>query len=122
MRANIPTDNDETVLRPVVDDVPAIEKITKEMLELARLGNSPDWQIIVKYINARIEIYKSGLFGEDLTGQPTSVIGERFLAAQSVVAEFQSLIDQVNQNTEAVNEVAKEAAMEKANDKATENA
>ena len=110
MRANVPTDNDENVIRPVVDDTPAIEKITREQLELASLGNSPDWAIIVKYMEARIDIYKNGLFGEDLTAQDTSVIGQRFLAAQSVVAEFQSLIDQVNQNTEVVNEAAKEAA------------
>lgn len=109
MRANIPTDNDENVIRPVTEDVPAIEKVTKEQLELAKIGNNPDWGIIVKYLEARIDIYKNGLFGEDLTAQPTEVIGQRFLAAQSVVAEFQSLIDQVTQNTEAVNEAAKQS-------------
>lgn len=109
MRANVPTDSDENVTRPVVDDALPIEKITQEQLELAKLGNGGDWQIIVKYLDARIEIYKNGLFGEDLTGKDTSVIGQRFLAAQSVVAEFESLIVQIEQNTTAVNEALEDS-------------
>lgn len=108
MRANVPT-NDETVMRPVVDDVPAAEKITKEQIELAKIGSNPDWEIIVKYLRARIEVYKNGLFGEDLTNQDTTIIGQRFLAAQSVVAEFSTLIEQVERVTGIVKEALSEA-------------
>jgi hypothetical protein len=108
MRANVPVD-DETVIRPVVDDTEPIHKVNKEQLELAKLGNNPDWKILEKYILARIDIYKNGLFGENLSAQSTDIIGQRFLAAQSVVAEFQSLIDQIQQTTEIVNEAAKES-------------
>jgi hypothetical protein len=107
MRANVPTDNDENVLRPVVDDEAPIDKVTEEQKELAKIGNSPNLKILTDYLEKRIEIYKNGLFGEDLTGKSTAIVGQRFLAAQSVVAEFQSLIKQVEDNTHLVNEAAK---------------
>lgn len=108
MRANVPTDNDESVMRPVVDEQAPIDKIPKEQKELAKIGNSPDWKILVKYMEKRIEVFQKGLFGEDLQGQDTAIIGQRFLAAQSVVGEFQSLIDQIETHTKAVNEAAKD--------------
>lgn len=108
MRANIPTDNDFEVTQPVQDDKPAEEKITKEQRDLAKIGNSPDWKIILKYLDGRIEVYKNGLFGENMAGADTAIIGQRFLAAQSVIQEFESLKTEVEQTTKAVNEVAKE--------------
>lgn len=104
MRANIPTDNDYSAALPVVDEQPVADKVSQEQKELAKIGNSPDWSIIQKYLDTRIEVYKNGLFGEDLTAQPTEVIGQRFLAAQSVIQEFQSLKDAVAQSTEVVEE------------------
>ena len=106
MPGNLPgDDNFSETITP--EEVAPEQTISKDQIELAKIGNSPDWSIITKYIEARIDIYKNGLFGEDLTAQPTEVIGQRFLAAQSVIQEFRSLIDEVDRNTEAVNEVAK---------------
>lgn len=108
MRANIPTDNDFAATQPVTDDTPAQDKITKEQKDLAKIGNSPQWKLISKYIDARIDVYKNGLFGENLSGVDTTVIGQRFLAARSVIEEFESLKQQIDKNTEVVNEVFKE--------------
>lgn len=106
MPGNLPGDDDFKVATPPTETNPQ-DKITKEQKELAKIGNSPDWDIIQKYLDARIEVYKNGLFGEDLTAQPTEVIGQRFLAAQSVIQEFQSLKSEIDRNTEAVNETFK---------------
>lgn len=108
MRANIPTDNDFENTQVPVDDTAPEQKITPEQRELAKIGNSADWQIILKYLDARIDVYKNGLFGENLAAQPTEVIGQRFLAAQSVIQEFESLKSEVESTTKAVNEVAKD--------------
>jgi hypothetical protein len=106
MRANIPTDNDFSPTLPPEDDS-AKQSVSKEQLELAKIGNSPDWQIIKKYIQARVDVYKNGLFGEDLTGKSTDVIGQRFLAAQSVIQEFESLENEIETTTQIVKDVLK---------------
>lgn len=107
MSQNVPTDNNFSETQPPTDDTPPEQKITQDQRNLAKIGNDPNWGIIMGYLDARIEIYKNGLFGEDLTAQPTEIIGQRFLAAQSVIQEFQSLKNQVAQTTEAVNEALK---------------
>lgn len=108
MRANIPTDNDFSATQPVTDDQAPQDKITKEQKDLAKIGNSPNWKIITEYLNGRIDIYKNGLFGENLSGQDTTIIGQRFLAAQSVIQEFESLKSEVENTTAAVNEALKD--------------
>jgi hypothetical protein len=103
MRANIPTD--DSALLPVEDAQTAAEKVTKEMRDLANIGSSPSWKIIETYLDQRIDTYKKGLFGEDLSGQDAAVIGQRFLAAQSVIQEFETLKNEVNTVTKAVQDV-----------------
>ncbi len=102
MRANVPTD--DFVTRLPEESNPS-DAITKEQKQLAAIGNDPKWAILTDYMSKRIEVYQSGLFGEDLSGQDTALIGQRFLAAQSVIREFESLIDEINTTTKAVNEV-----------------
>ena len=104
MRANIPTDNYFDSIQPVEDQKPTL---SKEQIELAKIGTSPDWSLIKDYINQRCDIYRIGLFGEDLSGKDTSVIGQRFLAAQSVVREFTELVEEIERVTETVKEVSK---------------
>lgn len=106
MRANVPTD-DFSVAQPVVDE-PAAAKITQEQRDLAKVGQSADWKIITKYLDSRIEAYKKGLFGEDLSGKPADVIGNRFLAAQSVIQEFEALKSEVETTTKAVKDATTE--------------
>lgn len=108
MRNNIPTD-DFSVTQPVTDDPPE-SKLTKEQKELAKVGNSANWKIITDYLDSRIEAYKKGLFGEDLSGKPAEVIGNRFLAAQSVIQEFEALKAEVETTTKAVKDATSEAA------------
>lgn len=102
MSVNVPTNNDPSVALP--PEEPDVAKVTQEQIELAKIGKDPNWGIITKYLNSRIEIYKKGLFGEDLTKVDAAVIGQRFLAAQSVIQEFESLIDQVDTTTQVVEE------------------
>lgn len=107
MRANIPTDNDFSAAQPPTEETAPQDKVTQEQKNLAKIGNSPDWKILTKYLDARIDVYKNGLFGENLAGQDTAIIGQRFLAAQSVIQEFESLKSEVEQTTSAVNEALK---------------
>lgn len=105
MRNNLPSDDfgfDAT--SPVQDNGLTI---TKEMLELARIGNSPNWKVIKTYVEGRVEAYKKGLFGENLEGKSTDIIGQRFLAATSVIHELESLVAEVEKVTESVNDVTK---------------
>lgn len=118
MRNNTPTDTgDFGVALPPTDDTPATQKITKEQRELSKIGNSADWKIITSYLNARIEVYKNGLFGEDLRKQSTEIIGQRFLAAQSVIQEFEALKTEVDQVTEIVNAAVGKDNLDIAKDK-----
>lgn len=101
--ANIPTDDFGTEFFSSEPAQPAT--MSKEDLELARVGNSPNWKIIRSYMEDRVEAYKKGLFGEDLSGKDAAIVGQRFLAAMSVVRELESLIEQVEVVTKSVNEV-----------------
>lgn len=103
MRANAPVDDDFNVIQPPEEGTP-VEKVTQEQKDLAKIGNSPQWKIISEYLDARIEVYKNGLFGEELGGADAATIGNRFLAARSVVSEFESLKYQVETTTQSVNE------------------
>lgn len=107
MRANVPTDNDFATTLPPQDNSSPQDKVTQEQKELAKIGSSPDWKIITKYLDQRIDVYKNGLFGENLAGQDTAIIGQRFLAAQSVIQEFESLKNEVEQTTKAVHDALK---------------
>lgn len=105
MSENAITDTgDMSAALPPQDNTPPQDKISKEQKDLAKIGNSPDWSIITKYLDARIEVYKNGLFGENLAGQDAAIIGQRFLAAQSVIQEFESLKLEIDTNTKAVND------------------
>lgn len=107
LRTNSPVD-DFKVLDAPDESIPPHEKVTKEQLELAKIGNSPNWKIIKDYLNNRIDNYKKGLFGEDLTGKDASVIGNRFLAAQTVIQEFEALINEVEMTAKSVEEALKD--------------
>jgi hypothetical protein len=102
MRANVPTDDFVTNLP---EEARPSDSVTKDQLELAAIGNDPKWAILTNYMAKRIEVYQQGLFGEDLSKQDTTIIGQRFLAAQSVIREFQSLLDEINTTTKAVNDI-----------------
>lgn len=103
--SNVPTDTGMEPLQPVTDPDPS-ESVTKEQKDLAKVGNSPEWGIIKEYLEARIDMYKNGLFGENLAGADASIIGQRFLAAQAVIGEFQRLQDEIEQTTKNVNAIA----------------
>ena len=102
MRANIPVSDEFNPLQPVEDTK---AELTPEQLALAKIGVSDGWKFLKEYMNQRIETYKVGLFGEDLTGKDATIIGQRFLASQAVIKEFTGLIDEIDRTTQTVKEV-----------------
>lgn len=120
MSENAITDSgDMSAALPPQDNTPTQDKVSQDQKNLAKIGNSPDWTIISKYLDARIEVYKNGLFGENLAGQDTTIIGQRFLAAQSVIQEFEALKTEIEVNTKAVNDAVGKDNLEIAKDPAT---
>jgi len=104
MRANIPVSDEFNPLQPVEEQ--RVE-LTPEQLALAKIGVSDGWKLLKEYIDQRIEAYKLGLFGEDLAGKDTAIIGQRFIAAQAVIREFTSLVEEIERTTKTVKEVRK---------------
>jgi len=102
MRANIPVGDEFNPLQPVEDQR---AELTPEQLALAKIGVSDGWGLLKGYIEQRVEAYKLGLFGEDLAGKDTSIIGQRFIAAQAVIREFTSLVEEIDRTTKTVKEV-----------------
>lgn len=101
MRGTIPMDDGFDVTK-LLNDLPQEDKITPEDLALSKLGASPEWKIISDYLDQRIDVYRKGLFGEDLAKVDTTIIGQRFLAAQSVIHEFEALQAEINGVTQSV--------------------
>ncbi len=104
MRANIPVNNDLDLVQPVGDIEP---ELTREELLLAKIGLSEGWALFRDYLKQRAEVYKNGLFGEDLTGKDATILGQRLLAAQVVIREFESAIDEIDRTTKTVKEMAR---------------
>lgn len=102
MRANIPISDEFNPLQPVGDSK---SELTPEQIALAKIGVSDGWKLLKEYMSQRIETYKVGLFGEDLAGKDTAIIGQRFLASQAVIKEFTGLIDEIDRTTQTVKEV-----------------
>lgn len=102
MRANSPVD-DFRVLEPPQEESPE-SKLTPEHKQLAKLGKSAEWKLIKDYLDTRVNLYKNTLFGQDLSEMPAAEIGNRFLAAQTVVYEFEALIKEVEQTVQIVDD------------------
>lgn len=102
MRANIPISDEFNPLQPVEDTK---AELTPEQIALAKIGVSDGWKLFKEYLQNRVEVYKNGLFGEDLTGKDTSILGQRLLAAQVVVQEFENAINEIDRTTKIVREV-----------------
>jgi hypothetical protein len=109
MRGNSPIGDFNTVLN-VVEDEPAVSKLTREDLELAKVSKSPDWKVILAYLNARISVCKEEMFKTSLDGGDLTKIGAGFLASRAVVNELQAVIDKVELTAKAVNDAAKSDA------------
>lgn len=109
MRTNSPVGDFNTVLS-IVEDDPAVSKLTREDLELAKISKSPDWRVILAYLNARIAVCKEEMFKSQLDGGDLAKIGAGFLASRAVVNELQAVIDKVELTAEAVKDAAKSDA------------
>ena len=107
MRANspLPSDDISRVLSDVEEDS-AVSRLTREDLELAKVNSSPDWQVILSYLNSRIEACKDEMFKKQLDGGDLLKIGAGFLASRSVVNELQAIIDKVQLTAKAVSDAA----------------
>lgn len=99
---NVPIGDDLSVTQ-LIEEANEADKVSPEQIALAKIGNSADWKLVTDYLNQRIEIYKQGLFGEDLKGMDYALIGQRFLAAQTVIHEFEALKEEIDTVTQAVN-------------------
>lgn len=104
MRANIPVTND---LSDISFDEEVKPELSREELLLAKIGLSDGWKLLEEYFEKRISNYREGLFGEDLTGKDTSIIGQRFLSAQAVIREFENVIKEIKNAVENVKELKK---------------
>jgi hypothetical protein len=102
MRANSPTEGFE--LLNLVTDEPEKKMPTKEELELAKIGKSADWQIILKHLNSRIDAYKADLLNRNFTSTDPMAALATVMSAQAVINEFNALIKEVEFTTKIVDE------------------
>lgn len=108
-RANSPTNNDDGfAVTQLLDEVEQQAKVSSDQQHLAAVGTSEGWKMLRAYIEKRVDSYKQALFGEKLEGVDAATIGNRFLAAQSVISEFESLINEIDTVTKSVQDATKE--------------
>lgn len=79
------------------------ERFTEEAEKFARVGQSPDWQVIIDHFNSRISHYRDDLAGLDLKNAKLSDVGEKYLVCNLVAMELEAIKAKVAVTTEAVN-------------------
>lgn len=105
LRANSPVD-DFAVLNDVVEDSPS-QKISTEMKELAKAGNSRDGKIILDHLQLRVDTFLNQMKVMDVVSVDPITALARVLAAQTIIQEFESVLNDVEVSKNAVADAAK---------------
>lgn len=95
MRANSPTDNDLSVLNPVVDETTPSEKVSREHIELAKAAKAPAGKIILDHLQERIDDYTNTLKNSNFADKSPEQTAVSVMTAQAVIKEFESVLRDV---------------------------
>lgn len=101
MRANSPVD-DFKVLNPVEDDQTAVEKLSKEHVELAKAAKAPAGKIILEHLQKRIDDYMNTLKNANFADSDPTQTAVSVMTAQAVIREFESVLNDVEISKQAV--------------------
>lgn len=107
MRANSPTDGDFSVLNVVEDFEAPAQKLTAEDKELAKIGASKDWQVILNYLEGRIANLIEESFKQPIEAADLEKVGAGFMTTRAVVNELRAVINKVELTTKAVQDAVR---------------